>query len=155
MVKLTDVLTKVIGYRIVAGNGAVLGVKAQMQASGYVDLVAHVSCPTGSMGKGVWLPYLWALVPGHPCMRLGAVVWERWANKWSMWRYYGLKWVWCVARWCLGKYSARFPWTSCQLTVNCFHATWSTIQKYCISIDLEFCFLTILFAIPVGVELLQ
>ncbi len=41
---------------------AALGVQAQTYATGYVGLVVHVST-TGSMGKGVKLPYPWVLVP--------------------------------------------------------------------------------------------
>ncbi len=53
--------------------GELQGVQAQTYALWYIDLVAHVSCATRSMGIGAGLQYLWVLAPTHPCMTLGAV----------------------------------------------------------------------------------
>ncbi len=59
-----------------------LHVQAQMQASGYIGLVANVSLNTGSKDKEVQLQYLWTLVPIpiHPRMTLVAVALGRLAT---------------------------------------------------------------------------
>lgn len=50
--KPMDVLTKITGYWFIAGNRFRLGVQSQMELSGYAGLVTHVSCTTGTTGKG-------------------------------------------------------------------------------------------------------
>lgn len=48
-----------------------------------------------------------------------------------------------------------FLWPGRQWTLNYFHVTWSTVQKYLIFIDPEFCFLKISFPISVDNKLSQ